>query len=164
VHEVVVPHTTKLCSPFLQPPPLVSDVNRAPVVGPVAYSTPRDQPLAIAAPTGVLANASDADRDALIASPIVQPAHGTLTLNSNGSFVYVPGRDYWGPDSFTFNVDDGQGGSMQGVASIAVIGECGRSPATGAGLGVEASDGPSRVDYVSLLWAEGLGTAVAPQT
>jgi VCBS repeat-containing protein len=34
------------------------------------------------------------------------PAHGTLTLNSNGSFSYEPDEDYNGEDSFTYKADD----------------------------------------------------------
>ena len=32
------------------------------------------------------------------------PSHGTLTLNSNGSFTYTPAVNYAGPDSFTYQV------------------------------------------------------------
>jgi large repetitive protein len=103
-------------------PLLAAPVNRPPVVAAVAYSTPRDKALSIAAP-GVLANASDADNDPLSASPLVQPANGNLTLDPNGSFVYVPGLDFTGSDNFTFNVTDGQGGYALGVAFI-TISEC----------------------------------------
>ncbi len=33
--------------------------------------------------------------------------HGTLTLNSNGSFTYTPAANYNGPDSFTYHANDG---------------------------------------------------------
>jgi hypothetical protein len=99
--------------------------NHPPVVAPVAYTTPRDQALSVPAP-GVLANATDADQDVLSALLIVQPANGTVTLDPNGSFVYVPGLDFTGSVSFTFNVTDGQGGHARGVASI-TISECGPS-------------------------------------
>jgi hypothetical protein len=39
-------------------------------------------------------------------SVVTQPAHGTLVINSNGSFSYTPALDYWGPDSFTYQVCD----------------------------------------------------------
>jgi hypothetical protein len=134
-------------------------------VGAVAYTTPRNTTKAVEAADGVLANALDADGDALSAE-FGPPAHGTVTGAANGSFVYVPDPDYWGPDSFTFNVSDSQGGSTQGVASITVIGECGRSPATGAGPagpGSRTSDGPLQLSMSYYSGAKDW-TAVAPQT
>jgi VCBS repeat-containing protein len=34
-------------------------------------------------------------------------SHGTLTLNSNGSFTYIPTGNYNGSDSFTYHANDG---------------------------------------------------------
>ena len=38
---------------------------------------------------------------------VADPSHGTLTLNTNGSFSYTPTAGYDGPDSFTYKVNDG---------------------------------------------------------
>ena len=36
------------------------------------------------------------------------PAHGTLTINADGSFIYTPEANYNGTDSFTYMaMDDG---------------------------------------------------------
>lgn len=41
-------------------------------------------------------------------SPVVGPAHGTVTINSDGSFTYTPNSGYVGPDNFIYEVcDDG---------------------------------------------------------
>ena len=43
----------------------------------------------------------------MTAIKVTDPAHGTLTLNGDGSFVYTPAADYSGPDSFTYKANDG---------------------------------------------------------
>ena len=75
-------------------------MNDPPVSADDTYATDEDTALTIAAP-GVLANDSDLDGDALTATVVTGPSHGTLTLNSDGSFTYTPAVNYHGPDSFT---------------------------------------------------------------
>ena len=38
---------------------------------------------------------------------VTGPAHGTLTLNADGSFTYTPAANYNGTDSFTYKANDG---------------------------------------------------------
>ncbi|WP_155264808.1 beta strand repeat-containing protein, partial [Sphingomonas segetis] len=84
----------------------ITGTNDAPVAAANSYTTAEDTPLVIAAP-GVLANDTDAEADALSAVLVNGPAHGTLTLNGDGSFTYTPQADYNGPDSFTYKPNDG---------------------------------------------------------
>ena len=81
--------------------------NTAPVAVGDSSSTDEDTALTVAAP-GVLGNDSDVDGDALTAVLVSGPAHGTLTLNANGSFTYTPAANYNGPDSFTYKANDGR--------------------------------------------------------
>src|SRR5207249_1824050 len=37
------------------------------------------------------------------------PAHGNVSVNANGSFVYTPTSNYIGSDSFGYRFTDGQG-------------------------------------------------------
>src|SRR6185369_2115592 len=67
----------------------ITPVNDAPVAGNDAYTTPEDTALTIAVP-GVLGNDSDVDGNALRAVLASNPTNGTLTLSTNGSFVYTP--------------------------------------------------------------------------
>src|SRR4029077_18657982 len=80
----------------------------APVAVDDSYPTPEDTPLTVAAP-GVLGNDTDIDSAALTltAAVVAGPAHGALTLNPNGGFLYTPAANYNGPDSFTYKVSDG---------------------------------------------------------
>src|SRR5439155_730467 len=84
----------------------ITGVNDAPVAVNDSYSTAEDTTLTVVVP-GVLANDSDVDGDTLNAVLVSQPRHGNLTLNSNGSFSYVPAADYNGSDSFTYQANDG---------------------------------------------------------
>jgi hypothetical protein len=90
-------------------------------IGPVAredtYSTGQGTTLTVAAP-GVLGN--DAGPAALSAVVVNGPAHGTLSLSADGSFTYSPAAAYVGPDSFTYNANDGSAASSPATATIAV--------------------------------------------
>ena len=84
----------------------VTPVNDAPVAVNDSASTNEDTPLAIPAP-GLLANDSDAGGSALTAALVTPPAHGTATVNPDGSITYTPAPDYNGSDSFTYKANDG---------------------------------------------------------
>ena len=71
---------------------------------------------------GVLENDSDPDGDPLTAAEASWPSHGSLDLNSDGSFIYEhDGSDVVG-DAFTYEVSDGQGGSDVGTVTITLKG------------------------------------------
>src|SRR5213082_733336 len=96
----------------------VTPVNDAPVAAnDDSYTTPEDTQLTVSAP-GVLANDSDVDGDALSAVLVSNPTHGTLTLNGDGSFTYMPALNYNGVDSFTYKASDGQ--AQSGVATVTI--------------------------------------------
>src|SRR5439155_308826 len=96
-------------------------VNDAPVAVNDSYSTAEDTTLNVVAP-GVLANDSDVDGDTLSAVLVSQPTHGSLTLNSNGSFSYVPAANYNGSDSFTYKSNDGPAESLFRSVRITITG------------------------------------------
>jgi hypothetical protein len=68
----------------------------------------------------LLDGASDVDGDRLTVSNFTQPANGVLAVDANGEFVYVPNADFSGNDSFSYTVDDGQGGTTTETVSVAV--------------------------------------------
>ncbi|MDM8523903.1 Ig-like domain-containing protein [Desulfococcaceae bacterium HSG8] len=79
----------------------VSPVSDRPAAGDDIYETEEDHALTVPAP-GVLSNDSDPDGGLLKPLLISDPAHGSLTLNPDGSFLYTPAPDYAGSDSFTY--------------------------------------------------------------
>ncbi len=65
----------------------------------------------------VLAQDYDADGDTLTVTSIGTPAHGTASLNSDGTVTFTPAGGY-STDSFTYTIADGQGGTSTGTVSI----------------------------------------------
>ena len=61
------------------------------------YSTPASQILTIDAMNGVLDNDSDFEDDDLSAELVddITPSQGTLSLNDDGSFTYIPASGFW---------------------------------------------------------------------
>jgi len=98
----------------------VNPVNDAPVAVADAYSLNQGTSLSISAP-GVLSNDSDVDSPALTAQLVSGPVHGTLTLNSDGSFVYVPDPTYFGSDAFTYTAFDGLLSSQPVTVTLTIL-------------------------------------------
>jgi VCBS repeat-containing protein len=93
--------------------------NQRPTATDDEYAAFQNTPLEIPVP-GVLGNDEDQDGDPLVAVVESQPAHGTLTLNADGSFSYVPEAGFSGNDSFTYRADDFADLSELATVTIAV--------------------------------------------
>jgi titin len=95
--------------------------NVAPVAADDAYTTPEDTVLVIAAP-GLLGNDTDANvEDTLTVVSHSSPAHGTVSVSSNGAFSYSPAPDYHGADSFAYTISDGRGGTASATVALSVL-------------------------------------------
>ena len=57
--------------------------------------------------TSVLANDTDAEASTLVSVLVTGPAHGSLTLNANGTFSYVHNGSDTTTDSFSYKPNDG---------------------------------------------------------
>ena len=80
-----------------------------------AYTVLLNQTLTVAAP-GVLANDSAPSGGTLSSAVVTTTSHGSLTLNPNGSFTYVPSSGFFGTDSFTYRDSDGL--ALSNVATV----------------------------------------------
>lgn len=97
----------------------IVDANDAPVAADAAYSVANTETLDVAAP-GLLLSASDEDGNPLTPALVTGTAHGTLTLNADGSFTYSPDAGFVGTDSFQYVVNDGSGNSNVATVLLAV--------------------------------------------
>ncbi len=91
--------------------------NQAPVAVDDTYNTPEDTLLSVP-PLGVLANDTD-DGQSLAAVLAAAPAAGTLVLQADGSFTYMPAANAAGPVTFSYQARDGAG-LVSNVATVTV--------------------------------------------
>jgi VCBS repeat-containing protein len=103
----------------------VTGVNDLPVVdtgsanfdvatGAYSHSTNEDTPV-----SGQVV-ASDADGNPLSYTAGTAPAHGSVTVNPDGTWTYTPGSNFNGSDSFTVTISDGQGGISIATVNVGV--------------------------------------------
>jgi len=94
----------------------IAPVNDAPVAQAGTGSGTEDHAI-----TGQLIS-TDVDGDTLTYSLADKgdPAHGAVTINPDGSYSYTPAADYNGADSFTYQVDDGKGGTATATVALTI--------------------------------------------
>ncbi|MFJ8298051.1 FG-GAP-like repeat-containing protein [Streptomyces sp. NPDC094447] len=114
---------------------LFNSTNRAPRAENDGYAhIGADTPLVVGAP-GVLGDDTDPDGDPVTATVVTGPAHGSLTLAPDGSFVYRPDSAYAGTDGFTYRASDGTADSAVATVTIGVAAGCRGLAATIVGDG-----------------------------
>lgn len=82
------------------------------------YETEEDSILVIPEADGVLAN--DLFSPPGTASLVEAPSHGSVTLDADGSFTYIPDADYVGLDTFLYQLTT-SAGSAQATVIIQVL-------------------------------------------
>jgi len=98
----------------------VNSINSAPVAVNNSYTVNEDTTLTVPELGGLLTNDTDEDGDTLTAGIVTLPQHGTLTLNSDGSFTYTPNANFNGSDSFEYRATDGTANSNTATVQITV--------------------------------------------
>ena len=64
----------------------------------------------------------------LVVTAVTQGAHGTVTLNADGTITYTPNPGFSGNDSFTYTVSDGHGGTANGTVNVTIKAQIAISP------------------------------------
>ncbi len=94
----------------------IQPVNDAPVAVAEAVSTDQGMPITI----DVLANDRDVESSILSPRVTLEPLHGTVVVNADGTLTYDPHPAFFGDDSFAYLVNDGELDSEPAVVSISV--------------------------------------------
>ena len=69
---------------------------------------------------GVLGGVNNGGSSPMTASLVANVTHGTLTLKSDGSFVYTPTKGFLGNDSFTYQASNAVGASNVATCTLMV--------------------------------------------
>jgi hypothetical protein len=121
-------------TPVNDPPVATNDVATLPMGGSVTLN--------------LVANDTDVDGDTLAITAVGQPQHGSAVTVSSVSVRYVPAAGYAGPDSFTYTISDGAGGTATGTVSLTVLDTNG-APVANDDVAVTNEDTPVEIAVLS---------------
>lgn len=92
----------------------VNPVNDKPILENISVSTVSNSPL------GGKIQGKDIDGDNLSYTKLTDASHGTVTVDSQGNWVYTPSTGYIGLDSFVIQASDGNGGTGDALITVLV--------------------------------------------
>lgn len=94
--------------------------NLAPIANPDTYNTTEDNPVS---GTSVLQNDTDPENGNLFLNtvPIINPTNGLITLNANGTYSYFPNFNFYGTDSFVYEICDNGVPSLCDTAFVSIV-------------------------------------------
>ena len=90
------------------------------------------------------------DAGAVTAVVVTGPAHGTLTLQTDGSFTYTPAAGYTGPDTFVYEAANPVGADLADV-QLAVYPKPNQPPAAGDDVFATVQDTPLVITAAQVL-------------
>ncbi|MGH9921324.1 MAG: tandem-95 repeat protein, partial [Nitrososphaerales archaeon] len=93
----------------------VNSINDAPVANNDAVIIDEDT-----SGTDVLANDTDVDNDPLTITSVTIPTNGTAVINPNNTITYTPDSNFFGADSFDYEISDGNGGNDTATVNVTV--------------------------------------------
>ncbi|MCW5624012.1 MAG: S8 family serine peptidase, partial [Burkholderiales bacterium] len=95
--------------------------NRTPQAVADAYTVDGSNVFEVDVTDGLLANDTDPEAQPLLVELVSGPAHGTLELETDGSFSFVAASGYTGEDSFTYRVTDGLSSSAPVTVTLDIV-------------------------------------------
>ncbi len=122
--------------------------------------------LEVPAATGLLANDSDPDDDAIGVTGFAYAGAGSLAIDADGGLRYTPAAGFFGTEEATYTISDGTGGTATATVRLTVPTPPAPPPAfffsTGSRNEGEAPAGPLITDpaRVSVAPSPGFGTLV----
>ncbi len=99
----------------------VASVNDLPKVTDRSFSMNEDDQLVVDVESGLSVDSSDVEGEALSYAVSSDPSDGSLTINPDGSFEYVPNLNFEGTDSFTYVALDSEDPSVPSEVKVEVI-------------------------------------------
>lgn len=120
----------------------VDGVNDDPVANDDVATTDEDMPVDI----NVLANDTDVDANDILMPSAFSALHGTVDLNNDGSLRYTPDANYFGSDTLSYTVSDGNGGTDTAEVAITVNPVNDRPETTPGEVIANELDGVFRID------------------
>ncbi|MBI9057797.1 MAG: tandem-95 repeat protein [Labilibaculum sp.] len=94
----------------------VDPVNDLPIANADTYTIPEDTQLN----DDVTSNDQDLVDLPITVSLVSDVSNGTLTLNADGTFTYMPNSEYFGTDNFSYQITDGNGDAVTANVTINV--------------------------------------------
>jgi large repetitive protein len=126
----------------------VAPVNDAPVANPDVATTPEDIPVSIS----VLSNDTDVDNTWTEAILIISanPSHGAAVVEpATGKILFTPEQNYYGNDSFTYQIKDAQG-ALSNITSVSIeITPVNDAPVANDDAATTAEEMPFAVDVLA---------------
>ncbi|MFC1637006.1 Ig-like domain-containing protein [Planctomycetota bacterium] len=96
---------------------MVTSVNDLPTANDDSATVQEDAPIVT---IDVLANDTDADADRLMVINATQGRYGSVTISTNGTLTYTPGKNFSGSDTFSYTLSDGKGGTDTAAVEVTV--------------------------------------------
>ncbi|MES1242957.1 MAG: Ig-like domain-containing protein [Acidobacteriota bacterium] len=87
---------------------------------PVAVNDTATTLAEVAVTVNVRANDTDIDSPTLTVTAATQGAHGSVSISSEVGVTYTPAAGWVGPDSFTYTISDGSGGTATATVNVTV--------------------------------------------